>query len=322
MKKKLLYIFISVMTLGVIASCRKDAFEGTQTEESGTTFVRFVNHTDKAPINELYFTPFTDIKDVQLLDLRRDVHSNASLNTTLTLTLETDAAAIAAYNTANGTTFEALPESIYTLNAPGFTKTATGYTVTFNPGEFAKPLMIKLDGAQYDLNKKYAVAFKIGTITGDGTLTGVAKEKTIMTTIAIKNKYDGIYEISGTLTDANGLYIGYYPGSAYFDPADPRIYSLTTTSDNSVLFYDLWFPFANIIVQHATTQAFANTGIRPLIRFDNATNNVVAVTNFANAATVFTNVSGKFNPADRSIELSWTSGRWKVVETYKFLRER
>lgn len=312
------------MVLSIITSCRKDAFEGTATDENGTTYVRFVNSSAKAPINELYFTPFTDVKKIQLWDLRRDIHSKASLNTTITVTLEADQSTIDAYNTENDTDFELLPESIYTLDAPGYTKTATGYTITFNPGEFARPFNINLDGSLYDLDKKYAVAFKVTTITGDAKLTNVVEEKTIMVTIGIKNKYDGVYEVEeGTCVDANGVYIGDYPGAAYYDEDYPRQYTLSTVDDKTVLFYDISWDYPNYIIINSATGGATNSGLRPLIKFDLSTNDIESITDYTGTRDV-TNVSGKFNPGDRSIELTYKtlSGRLTITEKLKFIEER
>ena len=314
MKKKIFKCFIlAIAVCTAFTSCRKDEFvdDDNLLKDGGKTIVKIAN----GPKNEIFFSPFTDIRTVELVDLRRDANSNASLNTELNVTLTANPAAIAKYNTDMSENFEALPESIYTLDAPKFTKTATGFKVNFAPGELANLLKIKLNGALYDLTKKYALAFDI-TESGVATTTATP-QKSILILISIKNKYDGVYEITGSLTDANGLYKG-----DYGDPAGARTYSLTTASATAVNWYDISWDYTNYIVVSIATGGGANSGIRPFITFDPVTDKITSITDANSATRVFTNVTGQYNNADKSIDLTWTSGRWSVSEHYTFLRDR
>lgn len=325
MKKNLIYLFISVLTLSVITSCRKDAFEGNETGESGTTWVRFLNKGAKAPLNELFFTPFTDVKTIALWDLKREAHSNSSLNSTLTATLEADQAAIDAYNTEHNTDFDLLPESIYTVDAPGYTKTATGFTVNYGSGEFSKPFNIKLNGSQYDLSKKYAIAFKITTITGDGQLTKVTGEKTIMVTIGIKNKYDGVYELTG-----------YHNRAPYNFPFKQTV-ELRTLDATSVSVY---WPAVNSLGHPIGTGPdiendynWYGAAIAPAFTFDLSTDKVTGAYNLGGATVISLYgaadgsdaLENSYDPSSKTIKVSWkysNNAARAFFDTFTFVKER
>ncbi|HMT73205.1 MAG TPA: DUF1735 domain-containing protein [Chitinophagaceae bacterium] len=231
----------------------------------------------------------------------------------VTLSLANSATIINDYNTANSTSYVQMATTLYQIPS---------LTVTIPAGQRSAMLKLKTNAINYDPSTTYALGFTIGSIS-DASFGASGNFKNLLVTFGAKNAYDGLYEISGTLVDANGVYTGYYPGSLYFDPSDPRKYSLTTISGTAGLFYDEWFPYANYIVQNIGTGGFANTGIRPVITFDPTTNKVVSVTNSNNATQVFTvGASSKFNPSDHSIDLQWTLGRWAVTEHWKYIGPR
>jgi len=219
-----------------------------------------------------------------------------------------------AYNTANGTSMLAMPAAYY--NIPSL-------TITIPAGQLNATVPINIPTTvPMDPNNSYALGFTISAVTGGYSIP--ANFKNLLIEFSLKNKYDGFYQItSGTCVDANGIYGGYYPGSLYYDPTDPRYYSLSTQGPVSGLFYDEWFPYANYIVQNLSSGGFANTGIRPILTFDPATDKVASVTNFNNLTQVFTvGANSRFNNSDHSIDLDWTLGRWHVTEHWKYIRAR
>lgn len=307
------YIVGSLALTLFLSSCIKNEVKELGT--AGTPRVRL----GEAPANILYFTPFSDVKTVHLVTVRRDEVSQAGVDQPLTVKLTNVTDSIDAYNNAEGTNYEPLPDSLFTVIAnKGVIRSGNVYTVTFQPGETAVTIPIALNGAKWNLSRTYAMYFKITDPAGREITTGHSEA---IAALAVKNKYDAVYEITGTLVDANGLYTGDYPGGAHFDPAYPRIYSIGTTGPNSVLFYDASWDYPNYIVINIATGGAANTGIRPLFTFDPATDNLVSVVNNNNGA-VATGVTGQFNAADRSADIKWVIGRWTVTEHWKFLRER
>ena len=306
--KYLKFIFLLAMGSSLLVSCRKD--EDSEFNGDGPTYVKL----QEAPERKLFFTPFSETRKVNLFSIRRDAATNADLQKAFTLNLTKNTTLLDDYNTDNNDNYEWLPDSLYTLNNGAITPDGNGYKVVFNGGDFAQEFDIMLNGAKWDLSKKYAVAFTIADPAGFKFPAGKSE---ILVLISIKNKYDGVYEITGTLTDANGLYHG-----DYGDPDYPRIYSMTTVTTNQVLFYDVSWDYPNYIVLRNTDNAGANTGIRPLLTMDLATDEVVSIVNANNGQALTVGAGSKFNASNRSWQVEWTLGRWHAVETWTFLRER
>lgn len=299
------YLIGSFALIISVLGCTKESFDGEPMGDAGTTFISF----QEGPESIVYLTPFTDTRNVDLFRITRNAHSNATLNTAVTVSIKEAPEVIAQYNEDNDEEYEFLPADIYTVESAAFSATSNGFDVDFKPGEIEQAYTIALDGSQFDLEKKYAVAY---IITESGGFPANAQKDTIFTIVSVKNAYDGIYEVDGTCVDANGLYGGDYP----------RSFSLTTSSPTSVSVYDLDWNYDFYIVVSLETGGGANTGIGLSFTFDPETNELVSITDPFNPARVFTNVSGQFNPSDRSIDVQWTSGRWTVTEKWTFSEER
>ncbi|WP_231427024.1 BT_3987 domain-containing protein [Pedobacter sp. Leaf250] len=183
------YAGIALLFAVTAISCRKDAFEGTETGDSGITHFKVLEGREV----KLFFSPFTNIAKTPMFSIRRDAANNADLQQTNTIKLEQNAGIITKYNTDHAETYEELPASFYTSSSDaGYTKTATGYNVTFGPGAFSQNFGLNLDGSKWsDVSKKYAVAFRV-TDWG-GVKKTVATSDTILVLLSIKNAYDGIY---------------------------------------------------------------------------------------------------------------------------------
>ena len=303
--KKYSYLMGITLAFAIFAGCTEDSFDGEPMGDKGTTFVSFT----EGPESIIYLTPFTDVRDIDIFKIAKRAHSNATLKTATTVSIKAAPEVIETYNEENDEEYEFLPSAIYTVANPAFSSTASGFDVTFNPGEFEQIYTISLDGSQFDLEKKYAVAY---IITESGGFPASHLKDTIFTIVSAKNAYDGIYEVDGTCVDANGLYQGDYP----------RRFSLTTSSPTTAEVYDLDYAFDFYIVVNIETGGAANTGVGLSFTFDPESNELVSITDPSNPDRVFTDVSGKFNPGDRSMEIQWTSGRWSVSETWTFSEER
>ena len=184
-----------LLLLGVgslfFTSCVKSDVE--EVGNKGATIVKLL----ESPENKIFFEPFTNIRDVSLFSLRKDAATSSDLNTPTAVKVKLNPTLIADYNTANGSDFEVLPDSLYTLD-PTIVKTGSSYTMTFNAGDFAKDFGIKLNGAKWDLAHKYALGF---TIEDAGGKTINAEKKNVVALISIKNKWDGVYVAHGTMVD-------------------------------------------------------------------------------------------------------------------------
>ena len=182
-------IVLSAVALG-LSSCIKNDIK--ELGNAGSTFLKFL----EAPDNRIFFEPFTGVRNVSLISIRRDANSSAELNKAVTVNLRVDTAAIRAYNVAHpNDTYELLPDSLVTLSGSGITKTGNlTYQAQFNAGEFAKDFMVGLNGSKWDLSKKYTMPF---VIDNPGGLKVSADKGRATAFISIKNEWDGIYSVEG-----------------------------------------------------------------------------------------------------------------------------
>ena len=189
------------LTALMFSSCDK-AEKPTPLGDAGQTIVKFMQ-VDKKTINvDLVSTT----QPLLMVDIRRDVPNAAELNKTLKVTVKDNPGAVSDYNAANGTSFEAIPAALYTVDASN-PRVGTDYTVTLNPGEFAKWLTFNLPNAlSLDLSKTYAFGFSIAAVDGNGKIS--ADAKTIVVEIGVKNQWDGRYKLNGYFNHPS--YTGYY----------------------------------------------------------------------------------------------------------------
>jgi hypothetical protein len=138
----------------------------------------------------------------------------------VTLNLAESATLLAAYNTANSTSYTLLPSSLYTL--------PNGLDVTIAKGSKDADFTLNVTTSSFDPSKTYAIFVKIAAVDKAGyTISGNFNYKLVI--IAVKNKYDGVYTVTGTMADLNGTRIakGY-----------PKTVELRTTSATQVEVYD------------------------------------------------------------------------------------
>jgi hypothetical protein len=284
MKNKILkYLLLSSCLMLVFSACRKDSFKGTETGSSGKTFVWIT----EAQTHVQFFSPFTAVTPVTLFSVRRDAANSGDLKKPVDISLVAlDTAAINKYNTANGTNYTQLPSNIYTFSTdPSITSTASSSVFHFGPGDFAKNLTINLDGSKMDLSKQYVAAY---TISNAGGFTKKSGYDTVYSVVAIKNQYDGVYSVAGTIyRDADVVLGGPYAANVTF--------SLATQSATDVAFDLLWAP--------GTSQV---GGVNPInLHVDPATNKVTA-TSAVNATLM--NIPGAdnyYDPAAKAFHLNF-----------------
>lgn len=93
------------------------------------------------------------------------------------------------YNTLNEANLVPFPPALYSL--------LSGYKVTIPKGSNNANLQIKVNSSKYDLSESYAMGFYIKSVDKPGyTLSG--NFDTILVQIGAKNKYDGVYTVTGT----------------------------------------------------------------------------------------------------------------------------
>ncbi|MBA4408073.1 MAG: DUF1735 domain-containing protein [Bacteroidota bacterium] len=175
--------------------------------DAGQTFVKL----HPSVYNMLAFDAKTTPQSGMLFEIRRDVPNNKELNTTTTVVLQYDenGAILAKYNTDHKTTYVPLPTTLGTVS-PAI---AGGkLTVNLDAGEIGKAIMINVPAAgNFDFSKNYALAFKVLSVSGTGKLSADVDE-TIVCEVLAKNKWDGVYSVTGTFVDyINAPWTGIYP---------------------------------------------------------------------------------------------------------------
>jgi hypothetical protein len=200
MKKNIFlkYLFLACLSVFAFAGCVKEPVgdKVTETLNSGTTYVGFPSGME----NSTFFDQFTDVKTLSVFTIKKDAASNADLKKPENFIVTALPDAITAYNDANGTSYELLPASFYTIATAATDLTVSGDNLTFKfaPGDFSKGFIINLDGSKLDLSKTYALAYKI--TNSDGVQIHAASKDTLYAFYSVKNQYDGKYAITGTIT--------------------------------------------------------------------------------------------------------------------------
>jgi hypothetical protein len=227
-------------------------------------------------------------------DIRRDVPNNAELNKSMTVTIQDDTAAVTAAGIAH------LDPSWYTLGS-GATKVGGEggmYTVTFAPGEFAKPINIIIpDATVLDPSLTYGLGFRI--VTTDGGI--ITANRTLVIVIGAKNKYDGIYQLKGR-----------HNRPPYDFPYLIEEMHMVTTGASSVIFF--WPDFGSvghpigIGPDPINDVSWYGAALAPEVVFDPATDLVTDVHN-AGGPTAMSMYTGpgapvsRYDPATRTIYL-------------------
>lgn len=284
---KFKYIFGLLALLG-FASCieeGKNAIEGF-----GGNYVRISGADNE--LNAIGFSAKPGSTTLPLFTVQRDANSESNLNSSVEVQLALDPAQIAAYNDANGTEFIDMPANLYTLKS---------LNVAFGPGEFAKKVTITVDPSTFDLSKGYAIGIKIASASNGFTI--VESANTGLFNILVKNDYDGIYKVTGTMKDnVAPTLTGYLP----------MTYHLVTSGAVTVDGYDpdVWHaPFVPI---YSGTAVSGYGSFCPVFTFDPATNKIISVTNYygqpaGNGRAGELDPSGinKFNADDHSIDVKF-----------------
>jgi hypothetical protein len=283
------------------SSCwKEDINEGLPNNEK--TIVKLPQGEDELYSFALDAAPGDIVLDV--LDVRRDVKSEKDLSATNIIKIAPAPELIDDFNAANGTSYELFTD--YELDASSPFDGST-WNLTFGPGDFAKAIKIKFDPSQLDFSKQYAMAFKIQDAGG---LAVSATKNQALVEIAVKNKYDGVYVMTGTMVDlANAAITGQYPQEV----------ALATVASNAVVMVptDLGIP-GHLILSGGSLSYYGSYG--PTFIFDPATDKVTAVVNAygqpaGNTRSAELNPAGlnQWNAADKSMDVMYYMKQPSVV---------
>lgn len=245
----------------------------------------------------------------------RYAHSTPSPGVEVTLAI--DAATLTKYNTVKGTARTLLPATAYSI---------ASLKATIPAGAQSVNLPIVFTPNNIDASGSFAIPLKITSASGTDISGNFGS---IVLIVNVKNKYDGIYTLTGTLQDfvaptITGLY--------------PIKMQLITQDATSVALYDGFtaaLNFTHPISSGGSTSQYGT--FAPIFKFD-ASDNVIQVTNYygqpgpgPNFRSARLDVGGinKFTTAGGVKKLQVTYwlvqngvDRTKFVETYTYLEAR
>jgi hypothetical protein len=297
--------------------------------DAGQTLVKLVPNSFVSKALKMQSTTQT----VTLLEVHKDVANGAALQvaTSVVLKYDADTALLKAYNTAHSTTYIPLPPALYTLS-PAISSGII--TLNFDPAtqDFAKSVMITIPNIlNFDFGKKYALCFKVQSVTGEGTYSANANAVLVINVMAA-NKMDGKYTVTGSFVDfvydiAGSYYAGYYP----------KTVNLITLGLTSVAKYDALGYYTYLFLVSPTSYSqFGNW--TPCFTFD-ASNNIgvynSTVDNVAGRnrqAFLYTDgsASNVFNVTTHSFDIAYGMSqdnvvpikRNKIIEHYEYVGAR
>lgn len=223
---------------------------------------------------------------------------------------------LALNNTLLPATYLPLPANAYSFVTPLD-------AIATTPGSRFAEIRIRLKKSLLDLSKNYALAFELAD-AGTGYMVNPRGEA-MLVSVAVKNKYDGIYRISGTMQDLQiTTNTGHYPLE----------WELRTIGPNSVAAYDIEeHDQVHLFMSATGLSGYSSFGIN--ITFDPATDKVIEMVNSygqpsSNGRSGALNPAGinSWDPATADIRISYymlqpgTTIRTKFDETWEYIGPR
>jgi Domain of unknown function (DUF1735)/Domain of unknown function (DUF4361) len=201
-----------------------------------------------------------------------NIASPDPLKQDMTITVASDPAAVAAYNTANGTTFTPLPSNLFTIE---------NTQITIKAGFRIGRVKVKINFNQFDLSQKYILALSITNAPGLIISGNYGK---FLWEFVVKNPQEGNYRETGQITLYNGADVA--SGVAATRTFD-RVIGATTVNANTVqtLIADLG-NFVNLTINAGNTVTVS----------PGATNSFAIVTN---------NGTCVYNPSTKTYALNY-----------------
>lgn len=231
MKKNLLKICIAFMGVSLVACLDDDKYA---LDPSGTNnVIEFYDPSvPSSPVGSIYpvWTATTEIQEELTIEQTISYSGPNSNSKNIELTLAVDPVALDDYNTQmevlGGGKYEMMPDSYFDF---------TDVTVTIPKGQKKVNISITAFPDQFDLTKNWAVPIRIVSAS-DGILS--AHWSVAILAVVVKNKYDGVYEITdGSITRNTATGPDLVLGGNY---NDDLTMDLATVNGNTVGITPLW----------------------------------------------------------------------------------
>ena len=222
----------------------------------------------------------TTSQRVLAIDLRRDPNDNGDLNTTMTVVVKDDTAAVHAENPG----YLIMPAAWYSFDSESPRVGGIGgtFTFVFKPGEFAKQVYIVIPNATLlDPSALYGFGFTIKSLTGSGVISA---SKSLIIEIGAKNNWDGVYAVTGPMTDVVVPTLTQFndPTWDVFEAAHGGAWELdlVTVGANECIGFDptVYGLPSHPILSSGAASGYGGVGL--IVDFDPATNKVSKIYNW------------------------------------------
>jgi hypothetical protein len=174
------------------------------------------------------------------------------------VTLAVDEPALTKFNSVNSTNYTMLPTAGITLPSN---------KITIPAGQRKVQFPVKINTKVLDPTLTYALPI---TITDGGGFSVSGTFNTLITIISLKNKWDGVYTVTGTMVDN---------GSTTITGSYPHTFQLITQGPNTVAVFDP----ANNSYAHSILNAGSGSfygSFSPVFTIDGATNKINNAVNY------------------------------------------
>jgi hypothetical protein len=288
----------------VLAISAVSCIEESENEVSGKGTSRIRLSTSDYSVVTL--KPFAE-QTVSYLNIYRDAVSEADMNQTVTVKLTISQDSLDAFNDREGADYLMVDPAWFSLyEAPSGEALAadgTSNTITFGPGESVKALRLEIDTNPMDLTAKYMLPVVI-TEASNGYEVKSTLQTAFVQALPI-NKYDAVYEVTGTMVDAsNGtiLHINEYRNSAGAVVTGNQQYALITSGerDNDVFDWDFYGNYYSPITSGSTYSRYGN--FSAVFHFD-VNDKIASVTNWWGQPNP---TNGRYATVDPAAENQWT----------------
>ena len=304
------YISLLWLLAGIlfISSCKQDQIFGDIDPNTDRIIIEFA---DAKNLQSVAMDYSTDVIEVDLAEIRFMGRSYVTNNVTARVTSSADV--VNDYNNDNGTNYTPVPAGVF-----GFEPNE----IVLTPTERKKKVHIRIRSSDISTGE-YAIGLSIAEVSA-GEVSQVAG--TILIVVSVKNKYDGVYDVTGSCVDALGAYTGIYPNNGV---------ELRTVDASSVDYLDPTFdvgaPFFNnaYIIENISTGNPAWL-YSPRFVFNTTTDKVTAILDTDGLVPI-----GVIDPAGPNqftmsspdskqfvIKYSVIGGRFTITETWTYTGPR
>jgi hypothetical protein len=244
--------------------------------------------------------------------LRVNIAAPNAVSVDTKVTLALDNALITAYNTAKG-----LTGSAAAIPVPANALTIASYDVIIPAGKREIDWSFTIDATKVPNSLAIMYLLPVKIVSADAPVVVSGNYGTKLVRILARNKYDGLYTVTGTFVD--------YVSSAWIG-AYPKDVSLTTVSGDVVSFYDEGNGTAGYIFDTgAGLSYFGNFYV--LFKFDASDNVIDCINSVTDGAprsrqgALYTGAGAinKFNPVTKAIDVSYQLKQMNVTPNLRNL---